>query len=255
MFEWDAKLKVQSLLLVGLLSTLTGSARADIVVPNELTSVSGLGGPSSPIIGPGGWHEQYLIEPTELTGLPVGSQIGGIAFRANHSNTISDPTINAGFSRFDVTLAQAATTSATMSGNFAANMANPVLVESGPLSVPAHSFGIGSDPNAFYQLLTFTTPYTYQGGGLIVDTAFVNTNFTVHQGGFDGTTASDNTVHFPGRILFASGDSATTGDVLDPFDTDFPTMKFITVPAPGSTAIVALGGAVFWRRRRPSNNR
>jgi hypothetical protein len=104
-----------------------------------------------------------------LGGLPVGAKITELRFRLD---TISDLTVfpmnEIHWPDYEVTLAQAVNSVATMSTNFAANMRSPVLVMSGPFTLPALTFSGGDSPNDFASLLVFDTPYVYQGGDLVI---------------------------------------------------------------------------------------
>src|SRR5207302_8764496 len=70
---------------------------------------------------------------------------------------------------FDVYLGPSNFAPGSLSTSPAANQgAGTMQVRSGPLTFPANSFPGGSSPNAFGPEITFSTPYTYTGGDLLL---------------------------------------------------------------------------------------
>jgi outer membrane protein assembly factor BamB len=111
---------------------------------------------------------QMQFTPAALGGLPVGARITALGFRLLTNNPTDFPTTTTAWSDYEVTLAQAANPIASMSTTFQANLLNPVLVRSGPLSVATGIFTTSHNPNPFATMLVFNTPYIYQGGDLMM---------------------------------------------------------------------------------------
>lgn len=185
---------------------------------------------------------QMQIAASDLVaqGLQAGNLLTGVRARLNGITTmIGDRTS----SDFEITLAQAAFDLANMSTTFATNMIDPVLVRDGPLTIYDELMPESGVPRAFGQLISFDTPYTYQGGDLI---------FMFRKRGFsdftsvDGETTDSSIV----RNLNSSGFGATSGN----FQTSFPVLQFeLTSSAPEpSRALLLLAGTlgVALRRRR-----
>jgi serine protease AprX len=131
------------------------------------------GGNSGPISNTGA-TVQMMFAANQLSHIPVDSLINGMSWRV--SSTVSGqttwPTADAVFNQYDVQLSQPATTPATMSTTFDANLGtNVVTVRSGALTIPAGSFPGGaaaSELNPFGFFITFDRPYRYQGGNLLL---------------------------------------------------------------------------------------
>lgn len=111
---------------------------------------------------------QAQFAAAALGGLPVGARITELRFRQATNNTVNFPTTNLAWAQYQVTLAQAANSVANMSTNFADNLVAPIVVRDGPLTLPAEIFTAGNVPNLFAPLVVFDTPYTYQGGDLVM---------------------------------------------------------------------------------------
>ncbi len=122
---------------------------------------------SSTLLQTDGRIYQAQIASSLLSEIPVGSILTGAAWRL-FMTLPSFPTAAITFTYYEITLAQAANSISSFSTTFAANMTNPQLVRDGPLTVQAGGFPGGSTPNAWGPLLSFTTPYTYQGGDLVM---------------------------------------------------------------------------------------
>ena len=71
---------------------------------------------------------------------------------------------------------------ANRSLTFANNVVGPQkLVRSGPLTIPANSYGFGSTPNPFGPIIAFQSGYYYGGGNLLIE---------LRHNGFTGTSRS-----------------------------------------------------------------
>jgi hypothetical protein len=165
-----------------------------VVAPAAYTSVPGNGGLNT-IVRSAGFPRTYQMQftPAVLGGLPVGARITALGFRVfQAAGAANFPVTTVTWSDYEVTLAQAANSVASMSTTFAANLRNPVLVKSGPLSIGANQFTAGATPNAFGTLVVLDTPYVYQGGDLVM-------HFT-HPG-----SDSTNTAFMDGATTLALG--------------------------------------------------
>jgi len=182
-----------------------------VVAPAAYTSVGGNAGLNTLVRNTNAPRTyQMQFTPDALGGLPVGARIMALGVRAFTSTPANFPVGTVSWSDYQVTLAQAANPIASMSTTFAANLRNPVLVKSGPMSIGANRFTAGANPNAFGTLVTLDTPYVYQGGDLVM-------HFT-HPGSDSASTVLLDTVTngTPGyatsfRALSATTFGATTG--------------------------------------------
>lgn len=236
-------------------------AMADVVVPNQYASIDAPTSNDYAYVALGadalessGAHYQCFISQDQLADITVGAKITGISFRLNRETyaTVGPLIPELGddiFPEYDVRLAQAATTASTFSNNFATNLLNPVLVRSGSLTVSQGAFkpngapGAGSASLPFYEMITFSTPYTYLGGDLVVDVGYLGGTESI---GIDATPNTNST--FPYRMKMGAGVNGTDANYGE---FSFPAMQFITVvPGPSSIALVGIGGLVSCRRRR-----
>ncbi len=187
-------------------------AAQSVVVPNANTTTSGgLSLNSLFRDAPNARTVQQLVRASELSGIPTGAYLVGISLRASitTSNPATWPATPATFNNYDITLAQSAVSTSTLTSNFAANMQNPVQVRSGPWTIPAnHYVNNGSPgPNPFDRLyFEFQKPYQYQGGDLIIH--------ATHDGQAAGAAifadcVTSNTSTY-GELLYATSYQATT---------------------------------------------
>jgi len=143
---------------------------SSLAVPNAYEKISG---------GSGAWLfetprvHQLVIDPSQLTYLPAGSTIDGIAFRISPiapAVFVSWPDADATVNQFDVYLSTALRTASQMSGVFAQNEgADKVMVRSGALFVPAFAMKVvGLDVGEHSFVIPFSKPFAYHGGGLCV---------------------------------------------------------------------------------------
>lgn len=149
-----------------------------------------------------GWNdttELYQIAASELAsqGLVAGQQITGVRARLDGTATSPGPAAVMTWPDLTIKMAQAPDTIANMTGIFANAMVNPVTVHTGPYTLAANSLPSGSSPNAFGGLLSFTTPYTYQGGDLVF--------YYTHPGVVGGTVTTDaNIAQWNGLVPYRS---------------------------------------------------
>ena len=138
-------------------------------VPGSYASVFGTSGLNTLTRGTGNARTyQMQFSAAALSGLPIGAQITELRFRQDSSAAAAFPSAPLSWTEYDVTLARASNLVSAMSLTFSNNMANPVLVKSGPLAVAANQFPAGSSPNPFAPFIVFDVPYTYQGGDLVM---------------------------------------------------------------------------------------
>jgi hypothetical protein len=91
----------------------------------------------------------------------------GLAFRLNAGE--ASPASPLVFAAYDIQLSTSLNQPGSLDDIFANNIAPDVVtVRSGPLTIPANAFPSGSSPNLFGPEITFTTPFTYGGGDLLI---------------------------------------------------------------------------------------
>jgi hypothetical protein len=168
---------------------------------------------------------QLQLAASQLSEMPVGSTINGLAFRLRRFS-LDQP--SASISDWKVTLAQAAHPVGGMSSTFAENMINPVLVRSGSLSIARNSYPLGAGPPAFGPTIGFSIPYQYLGGDLVILITHPGNGGGVTFGELDATDGSGYGTHF--RALWAQGFNAATSEMQDAFTVT--QLSFEPVPEP-----------------------
>lgn len=132
---------------------------------------------------------QLIIDDSQLTTLN-GKYITSIAFRLPSSATASWPATDATFTNYEIYLSNGVEPSSRQL-NFAANVVGPqTQVRTGPLVVPAGALTFGADPNAFSHLLTFGTPYLYNGTNLVVEIRHTGNNVGSRATNATGTSSA-----------------------------------------------------------------
>ncbi|MBS1492470.1 MAG: T9SS type A sorting domain-containing protein [Bacteroidetes bacterium] len=115
----------------------------------------------------------------------VGNNIVSLSMRIPTSSVANWPTADVTYSNFDIYLSPSRPPSAR-SLTFDSNITGTkVQVRSGSLLVTANSYTFGSTPNAFGPAITFTTPYLYSGGDLLIE---------LRHSGFTGTTRTNDAI-------------------------------------------------------------
>jgi len=169
---------------------------------------------------------QMIYSADELKTIPVGAAIDSLSIRLQPSATgnppPSWPAMDLNYANYDVKLSKLAaglTVPTTSTSNFNTNIdaGSAVVVRSGPMTIPANSFGAGAaqpvvNPWNEY-IIHFTTPYIYDGQDLVV---------TVSHDGFDavGTRFLDAVVTTHAgfgtrfRCISANAYNATDGAAL-----------------------------------------
>lgn len=236
---------------------LADRATADVIVPNSFASTTG-GGQSTVVFQSTARTYLGQVASSQLGGLNVGDLITGMTFRMNTVYAASSAA--ASWNNFDIKLAQATNSIASMDTIFANNMVNAVQVRSGALSLAAGAYqGGASAPNAnpFGYVINFSTPYTYQGGDLVwqITHGAMTSGSTIS---IDAVVASNIGAGYGTlfRAYAASNDTATSGSVTNFAVTQFMTSGPVSAaPEPGTLVLSGLaavcgGGGVWWRRRR-----
>ncbi|MBB4806276.1 hypothetical protein HNP38_001548 [Chryseobacterium defluvii] len=151
---------------------ITPKAQTSEIVPNITTSGSFLG----PYANTTRTY-QMIIDDSQLTALS-GKYLTSIAFRLPASASASWPATDATFPSYEIYLSDGVDP-ANRQLNFAANVVGTqTQVRSGSLMIPAGSLTTGTDPNAFSYVLTFNTPWQYNGTNLVIEIRHTGSNLT-----------------------------------------------------------------------------
>jgi hypothetical protein len=237
------------MLVFVVLGLMGAHARADVyVVPPANATTSGTG--ASFTLGTSDYTGQQDYGASLLSGLPLGAVIDG--FRLRLSAGQSTVTSASSSSHFDISIGPSAFPPGSLSTSTAGNEGpGTVLARSGAITFPANSFVGGANPNPFGPLISFTTPYAYTGGDLLLtfsDTAFSTALVFDAQAGLFSTAQ--------GRQNVGVYNSSTVPQSVDgfalivQFDYTIP-----SVPEPSSltlSGLSVLAGLAYWcfgRRR------
>jgi hypothetical protein len=151
-----------------------GVSAQTILVPAAAGSASGSGAYST-LLNNAARSYQLVIGEPELNGrIPVGARITAIQWRnASWQAFASWPPVTANFANFDLYLAQSTVTPGNLSLTDPMSNAGPDLlqVRGGPITFAPGYFPGGAVSPSFNPLcapIVFTTPYTYQGGPLLL---------------------------------------------------------------------------------------
>ena len=186
-------------------------APPSVVAPDDYTSVAGNAGLNTLVRNSGAPRTyQMQFTPDALGALPAGARITELRFRLATNSTVNFPPGTVTWSDYEVRLAQAANSIATMSTAFAANMLNPVLVKDGALAIGANQFSTGGNPNTFATFLELDTPYVYQGGDLVMQFTHPGSDSTIVTI-FDAASSATPGYGTSFRALSANAFGATTG--------------------------------------------
>ncbi|MFP6859439.1 MAG: choice-of-anchor D domain-containing protein [Roseibacillus sp.] len=111
---------------------------------------------------------QYIYDESLLTSLPPGSVLTGMAFRINGGGA-SWPAEDLTWPDFDVQFSASNHGAGQLNNVFSENIADDaVTVRSGTLTVLNREYPAGATPNELGPQIAFTTPYTYNGGDLLI---------------------------------------------------------------------------------------
>jgi len=162
---------------------VTDDPRNANVMPNAYSGTGGTGVFTGPLANTQRTY-QWLINANQLTAM-VGGNITSLAMRIPGNATGAWPTADVTFTNFDIYLAPSRPPS-QRSLTFDSNIVGTkVQVRSGSLLIAANSYPFGSTPNSFGTAITFTTPYAYSGGDLLVE---------LRHSGFTGTTRTNDAI-------------------------------------------------------------
>jgi len=112
---------------------------------------------------------QTVYGATLLASLPSGARLIGMRFRLDESQT-RFPAVTT--SDLEIRLSTSQRPPGSLSTTFADNRgSDEVVARTGPLTIAPADYSIGSSPNAFGPVITFTQPFTYRGGALLLEVA------------------------------------------------------------------------------------
>lgn len=237
----------RSILLTVILGLICTEVHAQTyVVPPGNAGVGGTGGTFSLLTTD--YTGQEVYSANLLSGLPVGAIINGFRMRL----APGQPTVSVAVSspNFDISIGPSNFQPGSLTTSTVGNQGpGTVLARSGPISFPANSFVGGSNPNPFGPLISFTTPYTYTGGDLLL---------TFSDRAFSSGVVLDAQANLfsnaQGRQNVGVYNSSTVPQSVDGFAI-IVQFNYVTVPEPSTMAlagVTALSGLGYWlfRRRR-----
>lgn len=199
------------------------------VLPPANDGVNGGNGNSIPLgASPGGTYV-VLYDPSQLVGLPIGGKITSLQLRARNAEVAPWPPANAVIADYEIRLGTSTRTAATISTTFADNISGGVLVRDGALNLAANAYpggaASGSTPEEWGPVISFSTPYTYTGGPLVIE--------------FRNTGVAPN-FHFADAATAAIG-SAAIGSTTSPTATSggsaLPVVVRLSVTPPNTQAV------------------
>jgi hypothetical protein len=246
----NSSLKVAAI-VVGISVLMGAHARgANVyVVPPANANTSGTGGTFTLVTTD--YTGQGDYGASLLSGLPLGAVIDGLSFRlAPGQSTVTSASSS---SNFDISIGPSAFPPGSLSTSTAGNEGpGTVLARSGAITFPANSFVGGANPNPFGPLISFTTPYTYTGGDLLLtfsDAAFSTALVFDAQAGLFSNAE--------GRQNLGVYNSSTVPQDVDGFAliVQFDYTLASAVPEPSSltlSGLSVLAGLAYWcfgRRR------
>ncbi|MBK8549767.1 MAG: T9SS type A sorting domain-containing protein [Ignavibacteria bacterium] len=155
------------------------SATVLLVVPNSYTATPGTATFLGPLANAPRTY-QLLINSNQLTGL-VGFNLNGLTWRIPVSATGNWPSAEVIYTNYDIYLSGSVAPS-ERSLTFANNIVGTqTQVRSGELRIAENTYPSGGNPNDFGDEITFTTPWLYNGGNLLIE---------IRHTGFTGTSRS-----------------------------------------------------------------
>lgn len=141
------------------------------VAPPVAEAIAGESGNSIPLGRLASGTYQVMYDPSALRDIPRGSLITGLRLRLFNAASTSWPPSPVTLTRFEIRMSQTARDLDTMSAVFSANLLNPVLVRSTPLSLAAGAYpgtaAADATPEPWGPLIAFDRPFVF-GGGLTV---------------------------------------------------------------------------------------
>jgi hypothetical protein len=216
-----------------------------IVLPNANALAEGDLGQST-LIEQVAITQQTVFAASQLSTVPLGSLITGMAFRLD-GGAAGFPASALTWAQYDVQLSSSANAPGALSSTFASNVgANAVTVRSGPLTIPAGAFSGGATPNLFGLELPLTTPFVYNGGNLLI---------TIRHSG-NGSSTAFLDAQLDGALnqsIAATSATATTASTVPPLVRGSPIVRltFAPIPEPSSVLLLVLGALLCSRRLVP----
>lgn len=189
---------------------------------------------------------EFLMAGSQFAAIPTGADITALGFRATAVD-VNQPVSTTVYSNYSIELSTSQTAIGSMSNNFSNNLgSDATIVRSGPLTIGQNAFPFtsGPGPNGFYYL-TFTTPYVYQGGDLLLT--------------LQSTHTSGSGVDLDAMNLDSLVDSAVSGGSTEFFTAPVMAFQFQAsstpgVPEPSGLALTVSAGFGLWglaiRRKR-----
>jgi hypothetical protein len=211
-----------------------------IVVPGTYASTEANSSDNAPL-GIANQRFQEVISASLLSALHVGDQIVALAFRVQGGETaLPAQTIP----NYEIRLSQSLNAPGSLSATFADNRGlDEVIARSGSLTINPGDFPGGSSPNSF-GWISFTTPYTYRGGNLLIEAA----GQSFPGGGRDADAVYPYTAGLA-QTAFGTGFGATMADLGFYNESIVLGLQVVPVPEPvwGSVLIVSflLGLAIM----------
>lgn len=241
--------------MIWTLATVSGAAMAaQTTVPNAFAATGGETGLNTFIRDTGAPRAgQLLIGASQLGAIAPGMQITGMYFRLYSSTTFNPagtwPAAPISWNNYDVRVGTAALGVAGASTTFAANLGgDTVLARSGALTLPMDSFGGGANSpavNPWGSIISFTTPFTYSGGDLVIEIRHDGGTFTPTRF-LDAVLASNPGYGTDFRSITTTTFAGTTGTAASFTITQ---LEYV-IPGPGAAALFGLAGLAGVRRRR-----
>lgn len=188
---------------------------------------------------------QQFYDDSFFSSVSSTTQIIGMSFRLPPIADVDYPALgDLNFGRYDITLAQPSAASAAANGltsaTFADNMQSPVLVRSGPITIPLGSFesNAADEEGEFSFVFEFDTPYTYTPGDDLV--------MLVRHDGHGDVNGVETRWNFDG-YAWTNGTVVSTGNVDDAVANFGPgafnvanRIAFVLVPEPSSVLLLCL---------------
>ena len=238
------KLAVSTILGMLLLCQTAQSAdAATFVLPPDLAAVEGNSSFFRPL-GATAQTTQFVYDSSLLAGVPAGSAITGFQFRPDGPNGRTPESEVVVYASYEVTVSTSNFAPGSLSSTYADNIAgDAVLVRDGAFAFAADDVATGGSPNAFGPLISFATPFTYNGGDLLI-TIRHSGGGALNQVPVD-VQEDESTL----QSVFSDGADATTGFALGGAA---PVIQIIVVPEPATLLLFAglLGSAAVAGRRR-----
>ncbi len=218
---------------------------AAVVAPNANAASEGNANISGPFQA-SGITFQWIMAASQFASVPAGTQLTAIGFRLD-GESATLPTGNLAYTNWNLQLSTSLNAVGSLSAAFASNIGGDVTsVKSGALTINANSFSGGAGPTPFF-FIGFTTPYTYNGGNLLVTLRHDTSTGT----GFANDGVTFSSIPGIGDTVLANTFAATIGTAQS-FNMPVTAFQFNTAVPEPATWLSMVGGLVLigWRYRR-----